>query len=135
MDHKDKKKDRIIRKLELIEFLDLSEEQAEKFFVKFNDLNKDNEKLNKKNKELLEQAYDLIETKNINSTKIDLIINEYYDNHFKIIELKKNYHNDVKKYLDDKQILKLMLFKGYSNKKGKGKFFHEDNAKEFYKNY
>ena len=35
MDHKDKKKDRIIRKLELIEFLDLSEEQAEKFFVKF----------------------------------------------------------------------------------------------------
>jgi len=106
----DHKKARMIKKWKLVEYLDVSEEQSEKFFVKFNTFNKEMKALRKKNKKMREEIHDMLDENKVSKKKVDGLLDEYFDNESEILELRHKHHKEIGDVLTDEQTLKYMIF-------------------------
>ena len=70
----DHKKVRMIKKWKLIEYLDLNEEQSEKYFVRANPFQKEMKAIQNKNKTLREEIHVLIEDDKLKENKVNHLI-------------------------------------------------------------
>ena len=105
-----KKNMKIMMKWKLTEYLDLGEEQAEKFFPKMNTHEKEMKKINDEIKKLRDEMERYIDSgtanKMVNRTNIEKI--QKFEQ--KKLDLKSSYLLSLENVLDAKQVSKLMVF-------------------------
>ncbi len=106
----DQKKARMIKKWKLIEYLDLSEEQSEKFFVRVNAFQKEMKGIHKKGKNLREEIRDLLEEDKLKDNKVDKLIDEYFDIQSEILNLRRSHHEGIADVLTAEQTVKYLVF-------------------------
>ena len=109
-DNKSGKNMKIMMKWKLTEYLDLGEEQAEKFFPKMNTHEKEMKKINDEIKKLRDEMERYIDSgtanKMVNRTNIEKI--QKFEQ--KKLDLKSSYLLSLENVLDAKQVSKLMVF-------------------------
>jgi Spy/CpxP family protein refolding chaperone len=106
----DHKKARMMKKWKLIEYLDLNEEQSEKFFIQLNAFQKEIKTVHKKNKKLREDIHDMLEVNRVKDKKVDELIDEYFNNESEILELRHTHHKKIGDVLTSEQTVKYLIF-------------------------
>ncbi len=118
----DHQKARMIKKWKLIEYLDLNEEQSEKFFVRVNAFQKEMKAIHKKGKTLREEIQDLLEDDNLKDNKVDKLIDEYFDIPLEILNLRRSHHKEIGNILTAEQTVKYLVFDHKFKKNMQDKF-------------
>ena len=114
-------KARMMKKWKLIEYLDLFEEQSEKFFLRINYLEKELKAFHKNEKKVREGLYEMLEDESINEKKAKELIADYYDLKKEITDLLKVHHYEIGDVLSTEQQVKYALFEHQFKKKMKDK--------------
>ena len=114
-------KARMMKKWKLIEYLDLSEEQSEKFFLRINYLEKELKAFHKNEKKVREGLYEMLDDESINEKKAKELIADYYDLKKEIMDLLKVHHYEIGDVLSTEQQVKYALFEHQFKKKMKDK--------------
>ena len=111
---------RMMKKWKLIEYLDLNEEQSEKFFVMVNAFQKEMKTIHKKKKKLREDIHEMLEENKLNDNKVDGLIEDFFNNESEILELRHTHHKEIGDVLTDEQTIKYVIFDHKFKKKMKG---------------
>jgi len=120
---------RMMKKWKLIEYLDLNEEQSEKFFVMVNAHQKEMKTIHKKNKKFREDIHEMLEEDKLNDNKVDGLIDDFFNNESEIQELRRKHHKGTREVLTDEQTLKYMIFDHTFKKKMKDKLLENRGHK------
>ena len=113
----------MIKRWKLIEYLDLNEEQSNQFFLKLTSFKKNMKEMRETNKKLHEEIRTLLENDNVKKNNVDNLVNEFFDNESKILELKRNHHLEVQQSLNSEQTIKYLVFDRKFKKNLKEKLF------------
>ncbi len=113
-DHEDAE---MIKKWKLIEFLDISEDQSDKFFTRINAFEKDMKSIRKKEKELRESIHELMDEDKLNKKKVSRLMDEYFQFEGEKLDLRRKHHEDIGDILSPKQTIKYMVFDHYFKKR------------------
>ena len=113
-DHEDA---RMIKKWKLIEFLDISEDQSDKFFTRINAFEKEMKSIRKKEKELRELIHELIKEDKLNEKKVSRLMDEYFQFENDRLDLRRKHHEDIDDILSPKQTVKYMVFDQHFKKR------------------
>ncbi|MDP6571208.1 MAG: periplasmic heavy metal sensor [Candidatus Marinimicrobia bacterium] len=116
-------KARMMKKWKLIEYLDLNEEQSEKFFLRVTTLEKELKAFHKKERAIREDLHDLLDAEEVDGEKARKLIGEYFDLKLEISELLKHHHQGINDILSDEQQIKYALFEHQFKKKMKDEWF------------
>ena len=109
-EHKPRKNMQVMMKWKLIEYLDLSEEQADKFFPKMNTYEKERKKINNQIKTIKEDVEAQINFNSSNRRKNQNSIDELKKLEIMKINKKAEYLSSLQKVLDPQQLSKLLVF-------------------------
>ena len=109
-DKKPIKNMKIMMKWKLTEYLDLSEEQAEKFFPKMNSHEKKMKDINLKINSLKDDLEEYISLGSVTKRENQKIINEIQELEKDRIDLRFNYFKSLDKVLESIQLSKLIIF-------------------------
>lgn len=109
-DLKPRKNMKVMMKWKLTEYLDLNEEQAEKFFPKMNTYEKKRKEINSKIKLLKENIENQVNTNSSNKRKNRTSIEELQKLEKSLIDVKSEYFLSIQNVLDPKQVTKLLIF-------------------------
>ena len=109
-DNKHGKNMKMMMKWKLIEYLDLSEDQAEKFFPRMNSHEKGMKDINLKVNLLKNDLEEYISSGSIPNMKNQKIINEIQELEKNRIDLKFDYFKSLDEILEPLQISKLIIF-------------------------
>ena len=101
---------RMMKKWKLIEYLDLNEEQSEKFFVMVNAFQKEMKTIHKKKKKLREDIHEMLEEDKLNDNKVDRTIDNFFNNESEIQELRRKHHKKIDEVLTAEQTIKYLIF-------------------------
>ena len=112
-------KARMMKKWKLIEYLDLNEEQSEKFFVMVNAFQKEMKTIHKKKKKLREDIHEMLEEDKLNDNKVDGLIEDFFNNESEILELRHTHHKEIGSVLTAEQTIKYVIFDHKFKKKMK----------------
>ncbi len=120
--HRPEKDDiEMIRKWKLIEYLELEEDQAEKFFPRLRSFEKDLKSIQAQKKEYFEKLENMLEDESIKSSEINDIIDSLYELDEDIISLKQNHFKNCDDILSSKQKVKYLTFERKFKKQMKNK--------------
>ena len=101
---------RMMKKWKLIEYLDLNEEQSEKFFVMVNAFQKEMKTIHKKKKKLREDIHEMLEEDKLNDNKVEGLIDKFFNNESEIQELRRKHHKEIDEVLTAEQTIKYLIF-------------------------
>ena len=120
-------KARMLMKWKLTEYLDISEEQGDKFFPKFNSFEKEQKSIHEKIGKLFDQVEEMIDDEKINSNEIQNIQNEINNLEHERHLLRNEFIENIKDVLSEEQIAKLIVFKHKFKRKMKKELKNKDN--------
>jgi len=109
-DLKPRKNMKVMMKWKLTEYLDLNEEQAEKFFPKMNSYEKKRKDINSKIKLLKENIENQVNMNSSNKRKNRASIEELQKLEKSLIDAKSEYFLSIQNVLEPVQITKLLIF-------------------------
>ena len=113
-DHKDVD---MIKKWKLIEFLDISENQSDKFFTRINSFEKEMKAIRKKEKDLRESIHELMDENKLNQKKVKKLMDDFFDFEKEKLNLRREHHSDMDDILSPKQMVKYMVFEHHFKKR------------------
>jgi len=126
----DSEKTRMLMKWKLTEYLDISEEQGDKFFPRFNSFQKEHKLILKQIGELFDDVEEMIDDKKVDDGKVIKIQNQINDLLHERHTLKNNFLDKNKDILTDEQFAKLLIFEHIFKRKMKKEFNpHEKSGK------
>ena len=108
---------KMIKKWKLIEFLDISEDQSDKFFTRVNLFEKEMKLIRKKEKELRQLIQELLEEDKLNKKKVSSLIEEYFDLEKEKLVLLQKHHEDIGDILTPEQTTKYLVFDHHFKKR------------------
>tara|TARA_B110000196_G_scaffold188727_1_gene161643 strand:+ start:1003 stop:1476 length:474 start_codon:yes stop_codon:yes gene_type:complete len=117
---------KMIKKWKLIEFLDISEDQSDKFFTRVNSFEKEMKSFRKKEKELRESIQELLEEDRLNKKKVSSLMGEYFDLEKEKLALRQKHHEGIGDILTLEQTAKYLVFDHHFKKRIKD---HLNNRK------
>ena len=91
-DHKDVE---MIKKWKLIEFLDISENQSDKFFTRINSFEEEMKAIRKKEKDLRESIHELMDEDKLNQKKVEKLMDGFFDFEKEKLNLRQEHHADM----------------------------------------
>ncbi len=100
----------MLRMWKLLEVLDLSDEQAEKFLPIFNNFQKEQKELEKAKRESLKMLENEINKEEVEHRKIEKILNDLEENRMLFEKKRENFLFAAKEVLSLEQQAKLVLF-------------------------
>ena len=100
---------RMMKKWKLIEYLNLNEEQSEKFFVMVNTHQNEMETIHKNNKKLRENIHKMLEEDQLNDNKVDGLIDEFFNNEAEMQKLRRKHHKKIDEVLTAEQTIKYLI--------------------------
>ena len=107
----------MIKKWKLIEFLDISEDQSDKFFTRINAFEKEMKSIRKKEKELRESIHELMDEDKLTEKKVSRLMDEYFQFEREKLDLRRKHHEDIGDILSPKQTVKYMVFEHHFKKR------------------
>ena len=123
-------KAQMLMKWKLIEYLDISEEQGDKFFPRFNSFQKENKSLKKQTTKLFDKVENMIEDGTVNEEKVVKIQNKINDLLHERHNLKNSFFDKNKDILTDEQFAKLLVFEHRFKQKMKNEINPKGNGRE-----
>ena len=124
----DGEKARMLMKWKLTEYLDITEEQGDKFFPRFNSFQKEHKSLHKQIGKLFDEVEEMIDDEKVDSGDIEKIQNQINDLEHERHELRMNFLDKNKDVLTDEQIAKLLVFDHKFKRKLKKEFNPYENG-------
>ena len=118
----DGEKARMLLKWKLTEYLDISEEQGDKFFPRFNSFQKENVSIKKQIGKLFDEVEELIDNGKVKLKSIEKIQNQINELEHQKHELRMKFLNENKDILTDEQLAKLLVFEYKFKQKLKKEF-------------
>jgi len=109
-DFKPRKNMKVMMKWKLTEYLDLNEEQAEKFFPKMNSYEKKRKEINSKIKLLKENIESQVNMNSSNKRKNRTSIEELQILEKGLVDAKSEYFLSIQNVLEPVQVTKLLIF-------------------------
>lgn len=103
-------KARMLMKWKLTEFLDLQEEQAEKFFPKFNSYHKEHKKIHGEIGDLYDDINKMVKDEDVRQKEVIKIVDEIYELEVKKHSLRKDFVLSVEDVLSEDQQARLVVF-------------------------
>ena len=103
-------KTRMLMKWKLTKFLDLQEEQAEKFFPRFNNFHKDHKKIQSEIGELYDEINKMVKDEEVKQKEVEKFVNEIYELEIKKHSLRKDFILAVDNILSEDQQARLAVF-------------------------
>jgi len=107
----------MIKKWKLIEFLDIGEDQSDKFFTRINSFEKEVKGIRKKEKELRESIHELLEEDKLNRKKVEKLMDEYFEFQKEKLELRRLHHKNMSGILTPEQTAKYLIFDQHFKKR------------------
>ena len=120
-------KARMLMKWKLTEYLDISEEQGDTFFPRFNSFQKEHKSIHKQIGELFNEVDEMINDDKIDVGKIKEIKNQINELNHKRHQLKSEFIENNQDILTDEQLAKLLVFEHKFKRKLKNEFNPSDN--------
>ena len=108
---------KMIKKWKLIEFLDISEDQSDKFFTRVNSFEREMKSIRKKEKELRESIQELLEEDRLNKKKVSSLMGESFDLEKEKLALRQKHHEDIGDILTLEQTTKYLVFDHHFKKR------------------
>tara|TARA_B110000495_G_scaffold168961_1_gene156131 strand:+ start:207 stop:680 length:474 start_codon:yes stop_codon:yes gene_type:complete len=108
---------KMIKKWKLIEFLDISEDQSDKFFTRVNSFEKEMKSIRKKEKELRESIQVLLEEDKLNKKKVSSLMGKSFDLEKEKLALRQKHHEDIGDILTLEQTTKYLVFDHHFKKR------------------
>ena len=121
-DTSDRKNAEMIKKWKLIEFLDISEDQSEKFFTRVNAFEKEMSSIRKKEKELRESIEGFLTEDRLNEKKVSYLMGEYFNLEKEKLDVRQKHHNAIDDILTLEQSAKYLFFNHHFKKRVKEHF-------------
>ena len=121
-DTSDRKNAEMIKKWKLIEFLDISEDQSEKFFTRVNAFEKEMSSIRKKEKELRESIEGFLTEDRLNEKKVSYLMGEYFNLEKDKLDVRQKHHNAIDDILTLEQSAKYLFFNHHFKKRVKEHF-------------
>ena len=118
----DRENIKMIKKWKLIEFLDISEDQSEKFFTRVNAFEKEMSSIRKKEKELRELIEGFLTEDRLNEKKVSSLMGEYFNLEKDKLDVRQNHHNAIDDILTLEQSAKYLFFNHHFKKRVKEHF-------------
>lgn len=106
----DSEKARMLMKWKMTEYLDITEEQGDKFFPRLNSFQKKHTSIRKQIGELFDEVEELIDDGKVKLKSVEKIKNQINDLEHQKHELRMNFLNENKDILTDEQFAKLLVF-------------------------
>ena len=117
----DKEQARIVKKIKMIEHLDLDESQSTQLFTREKDLDKKIHHINRKKIDLKQRMKELRNSKDATEGKVDKLIEEMHNLDRERKQLKEKHQKNVSDILTPKQRLKYVNFDDHFKKEMKDK--------------
>ena len=121
-DTSDRKNAEMIKKWKLIEFLDISEDQSEKFFTRVNAFEKEMSSIRKKEKELRELIEGFLTEDRLNEKEVSSLMGEYFNLEKDKLDVRQKHHNAIDDILTLEQSAKYLFFNHHFKKRVKEHF-------------
>ena len=118
----DGEKARMLLKWKLTEYLDISEEQGDKFFPRFNSFQKENISIKKQIGQLFDEVEEMLDDGKVKFKSVEKIQNQINDLEHQRHQLKMNFLIENKDVLSDEQLAKLLVFEHKFKQKLKKEF-------------
>lgn len=113
-DHDGKREDHgksdMIRKWKLIEYLDLTEDQSDRFFARMNTFDKKMKASKERDKELRKQINNLLDDEDMSQRSVNKLMGEYFDIQEKRLALRRAHHQGIGDILSPRQTAKYAIF-------------------------
>lgn len=117
-------KARMLMKWKMTEFLDINEDQADKFFPKFNSFHKENKKINAEIGKLFDEVNGMIKDEKVKQNKVEKVIEEIFEMEVKKHTLRRDFMLSVDEFLSEDQQARLVVFEHRFKKRMKEEVPH-----------
>ncbi|MBC8213024.1 MAG: hypothetical protein ISR90_06095 [Candidatus Marinimicrobia bacterium] len=119
----------IMKKWKLTEYLNLTEEQAEKFFPRLNEMENRLKDINEKKKTLTKELNNMSERDDVKNKRINQIIDEIYELEVDKLKVRKTHFKNIDDILSTEQKAKYTVFEKKFKKRMKDQFRERDGFK------
>jgi hypothetical protein len=123
-------KARMLMKWKLTEYLDISEEQGDKFFPRFNSFQKEHKSISKQIGTLFSELEEMIDEGKVKASNIEKIKIKINDLEHEKHQLKMKFLDNNKDILTDEQLAKLLVFEHRFKQKMKNEINPKDKRQE-----
>ncbi len=119
----------IMKKWKLTEYLNLTEDQAEKFFPRLNELENQLKEIAEKRQEFNKILNDMADGNDANNKEMNKIINQIYDLEVEKLKIRKDHYKNIDDILTIEQKAKYLVFEKKFKKRMKNQFRERDGFK------